>query len=112
MKLGIGRGEVDQIRRMRQHRTQRALSGEDGDVLVRHRLSLPLIAILGKERDGRGVDLRGAVEDGVQAAPGRNMRAEEIARKLRLTPRNCASSDVSVRKSETGHGGARNEIDR
>jgi len=54
--------------------------------------------------DRRGVDLRGAVEDSVQSAPGGNVRAEEIAARLETINYEvtCAISPRVPRVTEAG----------
>jgi hypothetical protein len=79
VELRICRGEVDQIRRVRQHRADGALLGERRAVGVGQFLPLPLIRILREQRHGRRIDGGGPLENRRQAALRRKVRADEIA---------------------------------
>src|ERR1043165_5684496 len=77
--LRVRRGEVDEVRRVGEDRLDVAQLREERDVVVGHCLALPLTRVLGEERDGGGVDQRGTLEDGVQAALRGDVRADEVA---------------------------------
>ncbi len=92
VELRAGRGQVDEIRRVREHRLEMPALAKEREVIVRHDLPLPLIGVLREQRDGAGADLDGAPERGVQAAACRHVRAEQIA--------------MLGREAEAGHGPA------
>ena len=58
VELRVRRGEVDQIRRVREQRPHGALRREQRAVLVGERLALPLIRVLREQRRGGRVDRR------------------------------------------------------
>src|SRR5262249_44012114 len=78
-KLPVRRGEIDQIRRVREDGRDAALLGEERAVVIGQLFALPLVRVLREKSDRRCVDRRCALEHRVHAALRRDVSTEEIA---------------------------------
>jgi len=79
----VGGGEVDQIGGVCEDRPDGSQRCEERHVVLRHLLPLPLIRVLREEGDGGCVDRGRALEDGVQATLRGDVRADQVAGRVR-----------------------------